>query len=177
MLCCAVMQDRSLQSCLQQLFQQHLSQQQPQHNTPILQPIRSQHSQGWQISGAVLTAPSPALCTKQHQLLYVNSRAAVCPVLAQLLRDWFVKHVKTLTGKGAAAGKVSCCNALHVYDRMAGTAWSASQQQSSSSCMHYAPSPAPTLSCPCPLHGSQHATAMCVGTAQHNSSSCSPTSS
>lgn len=52
----------------------------------------------------MLTSPAPALSTKQHQLLYVNSRSAACPVLAQLLRDWFIKHVKTLGGQGTATG-------------------------------------------------------------------------
>jgi hypothetical protein len=102
-LCSAALQDRSLESCLAQIFQQQPSQH-LQHKAPPLQHLRSQHCGGWQVTGAVLTAPVPALSTKQHQLLYVNSRPAACPVLAQLLRDWFIKHVKTLAGEGAAAG-------------------------------------------------------------------------
>lgn len=98
-----MLQDRSLDSCLAQIFQQQPSQQ-LQHQSPPLQHVRSQHCRVWQVTGAVLTAPAPALSSKQHQLLYVNSRAAACPVLAQLLRDWFIKHVKTLAGQGAAAG-------------------------------------------------------------------------
>jgi hypothetical protein len=64
-----------------------------------------------QVSGCVLTSPAPALSTKQHQLLYVNSRAAVCPVMAQLLRDWFITHVKTLAVQGTATGAGTWANA------------------------------------------------------------------
>jgi hypothetical protein len=105
--CCFVsrlVQDRSLESCLQQLFQQPPSQQH-QHSAALLQHISSQHSQGWQLRGCVLTAPAPALSSQQHQLLYVNSRLASCPVLAQMLRDWFIKHVSMSAGQLESSNK------------------------------------------------------------------------
>lgn len=118
---CMTLQDRSLPSCLDQLFSQ-----QPSQDASTLQHIRSQHSAGWQLSGAVLTAPTSALSSKPHQLLYVNSRAIACPVLAQLLRDWFIRHAKASVGGDTAGNKaagerllpqhtvISCCTAcLH----------------------------------------------------------------
>jgi len=106
---CMTLQDRSLQSCLNQLFSQ-----QPSQDASALQHIRSQHSAGWHLSGAVLTAPTPALSSKPHQLLYVNSRAVACPMLAQLLRDWFIRHAKASMG-GETAGNKSAGEQLLFY--------------------------------------------------------------
>jgi DNA mismatch repair ATPase MutL len=101
-LCDPVLQTRTLESCLKQLFQQPPSHQQ---HSPTLQHICSQHTQGWQVNGSVLTSPTPSLSTKQQQLLYVNNRVVSCPALAQLLRDWFTKHVKTLQAGPSGTGE------------------------------------------------------------------------
>lgn len=61
----------------------------------------------------MLTAPAPALSSQQHQLLYVNSRPASCPVLAQMLRDWFIKHVSASAGQLGSGSTIAGTAVIH----------------------------------------------------------------
>jgi hypothetical protein len=73
------------------------------HHSPALHAVKTPHQQGWQLDGAVLTTPAPA-AGSSSRLLYVNKAAVSCPVLAQLLKDLFGRHVKATQAAGTAAG-------------------------------------------------------------------------
>jgi hypothetical protein len=98
----ACLQDRTLESSFQQLF---LQQQDHLHmlNTP--------HDKGWQLDGCV-AAPPAALPSADQQLLYVNKQLISCPVLQQLLRDWFTRSLKAFQAANQAQGSRSYSNSM-----------------------------------------------------------------
>jgi hypothetical protein len=96
------LQGRTLGDSFQQLF---LQQQDQLHllNTP--------HSQGWQLDGCV-AAPPAAFPSTDQQLLYLNKQLITCPVMQQLLRDWFTRSWKAYQANNQVQGSRSYSNSM-----------------------------------------------------------------
>eukprot|EP00775_Hariotina_reticulata_P004629 gene4629-biopygen6383 len=79
--------ERSLPDTCRQLFWQHLNH--------LYTFSKSDDTTDWNITGAV-AAPPAHFNHSELQLLYVNSRAATCPILQTMLKDWFTRSFRLL---------------------------------------------------------------------------------
>jgi hypothetical protein len=100
------LQGRTLEDSIQQLFLQQQEQ---------LHLLTTPHSQGWQLDGCV-AAPPAAFPSADQQLLYVNKQLISCPVLQQLLRDWFTRSWKAYQASNQVQGGHSYSNRMKVAE-------------------------------------------------------------
>lgn len=73
--------------------------------------LNTPHDKGWQLEGCV-AAPPAAFPSADQQLLYVNKQLISCPVLQQLLRDWFTRSLKAFQAANQMQGSRSFSNSM-----------------------------------------------------------------